>query len=119
MQLLTVDIVNYRSVKKVSMEFTPACRVLVRINESGKSNILNALSFFDDPRVPVRKDDVRESLPDEEEIEEAYLKYFFRLRKAEANEVFDATSTKILSSLDEPPSLVLVRSGQRFLSRER
>ena len=102
MQLQTVEIVNYRSVKRVSVDLSLPCRVLVGINESGKSNILNALSFLDEARVPVRKDDVRESLPDEDEIREAFVKFIFRLDKAEANEVFAEVSTKILASTGDP-----------------
>lgn len=71
MKLRVAEIKNYRSIKNVTVELKPNCRVLIGVNESGKSNILRALSFLTPNKKPVRKDDVRESLPDEDNIQEA------------------------------------------------
>ncbi len=45
MKLNRVQIKNFRSIKDIEIDFDPSCRVLVGINESGKSNILNALAL--------------------------------------------------------------------------
>ena len=89
------------------VSFDSPCRVLVGINESGKSNILKALRLLSDDYDPVSKDDVRESLPDEDEITEAYVKFFFRLEKVEADELFDTVSVKTLAS-EKDPEIVTV-----------
>lgn len=107
MRLVKAQIFNYRSIKNIIVEFDPACRVLVGINESGKSNILNALSLLSDDYSPSRKDDVREGLPNEEEIKVSYVKFFFRLDKSESEEVLERVSEKILSSAKDP-EIVLV-----------
>ena len=58
MKLSRVEIKNFRSIKKVDVHFDPTCRILVGINESGKSNILRALSLLD-PLQPVDAADIR------------------------------------------------------------
>jgi predicted ATP-dependent endonuclease of OLD family len=102
MKLDKVEIVNYRSIKKETITFDPTCRVLVGINESGKSNILKALRLLSEDYDPIRKDDVRESLPEEDEIEEAYVKFFLRLEKSETEEMFNQISGKVLSAVKDP-----------------
>lgn len=102
MKLDRVEIVNFRSIKRETVSFDPSCRVLVGINESGKSNILKALRLLGDDYNPTRKDDVRESLPEEDEVTEAYVKFFFRMEKLESDELFVRTSAKILASAKDP-----------------
>lgn len=114
MRLLKADIVNYRSIKNVSIDFDPVCRVLVGINESGKSNILNALALLD-PALPInRKDDVRDSGPTEAEVKEAYVRFSFRLEKAEADEVFEAIGTSVLSTAHDPDIASIGGSATRL-----
>lgn len=107
MKLDKVEIINFRSIKKEVVSFDPACRVLVGINESGKSNILKALRLLSNEYDPSRKDDVRESLPDEDAIEDAYVKFYFRFEKSEIDELFNDVSTKILASAKDP-EIVLI-----------
>jgi predicted ATP-dependent endonuclease of OLD family len=47
MKLTNVEIKNFRSLDKLDFEFNPNCRILVGINESGKSNILKALAMLE------------------------------------------------------------------------
>ena len=47
MKLNKVVIRDYRSIKLVTISFAPTCRVLVGVNEAGKSNILKALRLLD------------------------------------------------------------------------
>ena len=59
MKLAQATIKNFRSIKSIKLEFDPACRVLVGINESGKSNILQALALLGNDIKPVKKDGKR------------------------------------------------------------
>ncbi len=115
------EIVNFRSIKKETVSFDPACRVLVGINESGKSNILKALRLLSDDYDPSRKDDVRESLPDEDTIDEAYVKFYFRLDKSETDELFTEVSAKILASAKDPEIVLMdgVATGLKTFCNQR
>lgn len=98
MKLIKVDIKNYRSIKDITVEFEPRCRVLVGINESGKSNILNALSYLQEDKIPSRADDVRECLPDEQEITDAYIRFYFRLEKQDSNTLFQSVTERVIQA---------------------
>ena len=64
MKLKKVEILNFRSIKESEIVFNPSCRVLVGINESGKSNLLDALSLLSEEN-QLAIEDEREPLPDE------------------------------------------------------
>ena len=80
MQLDRVEIRNFRSIKQATVGFQPRCRVLVGINESGKSNVLQALALLDSER-KVQKTDIREPLPGEEPDAPSYVSFVFSLDK--------------------------------------
>ncbi|MFA6081787.1 MAG: AAA family ATPase [Patescibacteria group bacterium] len=107
MKLNRVEIKNFKSIKNITVNFEPACRVLVGINESGKSNILNALSFLRKDSKPVKKDDLRQELPDEDPIEEAYIRFVFKFEKPESDKLLETVSTKILANVKNP-EIVLI-----------
>jgi predicted ATP-dependent endonuclease of OLD family len=113
MRLIRAEITNYRSVKSATIGFEPACRILVGINESGKSNILNALSLLSDDVKPTRATDVRDSLPDEAEVEDSYVKFYFHLEKPEADGVFDSVSKTLLATAHDP-QIASVSSPVKF-----
>lgn len=121
MRLDKAEIVNFRSIKKETVTFDPACRVLVGINESGKSNILKALRLLSNDYDPSRKDDVRESLPDEDSIDEAYVKFYFRLDKSETDEFFIEVAAKILASAKDPEIVMIdgVATGLKTFCNQR
>ncbi len=102
MRLNRVQIKNFRSIEDVTVEFEPTCRVLVGINESGKSNILKALALLSNDYKPVRKDDVREALPDEDPIEKSYVRFIFKLEKNESDELLKIVSSKIATTAKNP-----------------
>lgn len=61
MKFTSATITNYKSIKNLTINLEPKgdlyCRVLTGINESGKSNVLKALSFLSkDTKVSYRKD---------------------------------------------------------------
>jgi predicted ATP-dependent endonuclease of OLD family len=58
------------------MYLEPRCRVLVGINEAGKTNILKALSLLD-PDAQIQPSDRRESRPGEPYDQEAYVRFVF------------------------------------------
>jgi predicted ATP-dependent endonuclease of OLD family len=102
MKLLKVEIVNFRSIRKVTIDLDPPCRILVGINESGKSNILKALAFLQQERRPVRKDDVRESLPEEDEIKEAFIRFYFGFEKIEVEDLRSRLKSRLVCDTADP-----------------
>ena len=102
MRLTSVDIANYRSLREVTIRLDPACRILVGINESGKSNILNAMSLLSDAIEPNRLNDVRDSLPNEPEVDEAYVRFLFQLDRSDTDELFEAVKEEVLSDNVDP-----------------
>lgn len=102
MKLDHVEIKNFRSIQNVTLDFNPSCRVLVGINESGKSNILNALILLSDDYEPVKKDDLREALPDEDPVTESFVRFVFKFEKDESDKLLEAISSKILASAKNP-----------------
>jgi predicted ATP-dependent endonuclease of OLD family len=86
MKLQKIEIENYRSIKKLEFVFEPRCRVLVGINESGKSNILHALSHLD-PDVKVSAHDLREAGRDEDGNLKGRIWFRFQLEDIECEEV--------------------------------
>ena len=102
MKLDSVEIKNFRSIKDAEIHFDPACRVLVGINESGKSNILKALSFLAEEHKPDKSKDLREALRGEEEIEESYIDFIFNFEKEESEELIESVSSQMLASTENP-----------------
>ncbi len=68
MKLSRVEIKNFRSIADTTVSFENPCRVLVGINESGKSNVLKALRLLSDDYGPSAINDVREQLANEDPI---------------------------------------------------
>ena len=99
MKLDRVRIENFRSIKNIEIDFSLPCRVLVGINESGKSNILNALAFLSDNYQPVRKNDLREELPGEAQIKKSGILFIFKFEKNESDELISSVSSKILAKV--------------------
>jgi hypothetical protein len=112
MKLDIVTIRNFRSIKDIEIQFNPPCRILVGINESGKSNILKALSLLGSDFNPVRKDDQREALPDEEPISESYIRFVFKFNKEEIDELYKGMSSLVLSS-DKNPDIITIEETKK------
>jgi predicted ATP-dependent endonuclease of OLD family len=104
MKLSYVNIVNFRSIESLRIDLNPTCRVLVGINESGKTNILDALSMLSDEHSPSRED-IREPLPDEPTIKSAYIRFVFEFVNNEIEEIYNALSSKVLSHKINTPIL--------------
>ncbi len=102
MKLDRVEIKNFRSIKEIALDFSHPCRVLVGINESGKSNILNALTLLKKEYNPQKNRDLREALPDEETVTEAYVQFIFKLETKELNKLFELVSEKVIANKKNP-----------------
>ena len=102
MRLNYVDIKNFRSIKEARIIIDPPCRILVGINESGKSNILKALALLSDKFNPQKKDDCREELPDEPPILESNVRFVFKFEKNESDQTFEIVSSRILAKTKNP-----------------
>ena len=104
MKLDRVQISNFRSIKYLEIKLDPACRVLVGINESGKSNILKALALLDGGNAPT-KEDIRVPLRNEPKIagDDSYVRFIFRFNKEEIDDIYKNVSQKILSKNKNEP----------------
>jgi len=109
MRFRYVSIKNFRSVQSVQIDFSPRCRSLVGINESGKTNILRALSLLD-PKQRAGAEDLRDFLPDEDHDQEAYVRFVFALDKAEREATLKELSTVVLTA---KPAAPILHQGQK------
>lgn len=105
MRIDRVQIINFRSIQNEEVTFDPSCRVLVGINESGKSNILKALALMGSNFNPSKVNDLREPLPDEDPITESYVRFIFKFEKEDSDKLFNNVLTKIFTS-DRNPEIV-------------
>lgn len=102
MKLSRAEIRNFRSVADLKLSFEPRCRVLIGINESGKSNILRALHLLD-PKVTVQASDLRIELLDEPQVTSGWVRFVFQFSEDESTEISDALSKNFEeSSLSRP-----------------
>lgn len=95
MKISRVEIKNFRSIEDSTVMLNPACRVLVGINESGKSNILKALALLDEART-TNPSDVRFPLEDEPPVEEALVRFVFVPDEDEVSQIYENIFSKIL-----------------------
>lgn len=111
MELRRVIIENFRSISIAEIKFAPRCRILIGINESGKSNILKALALLDSS-IEVGNDDLRENHPDENPITEGFVKFIFGLSDEEKQSAVSVLQKSILGDVDKP----IVSIGNQVLS---
>lgn len=78
MKLKQIDIKNFRSLKHQEFTFDQNFQVLVGINESGKTNLIKAVSLLND-EVEFEKDDIRDPGHDEDAVTESYVRFVFKL----------------------------------------
>jgi energy-coupling factor transporter ATP-binding protein EcfA2 len=87
MKLIKTEIKNFRSISDLTVEFASGCVVLLGINESGKSNILKALSLLD-PLVKVNRNDLRIERHEEEPVDMGWVRFVFEFSDEELDEIF-------------------------------
>jgi len=115
MRLTSVQIRNFRSIGFLELPLDPSCRVLVGINESGKSNILKALASLG-TYVPSKQHDVREPLPNEPPIEQAEIQFRFALDTTETKDLFSLASQLVVAR-DMEKTAIALRGGQELTLR--
>ena len=108
MRLERAEIRNFRSIEDVDFVFEPRCRVLVGINESGKSNILQALSFLD-PDMEIEAGDLRELRSNEKPYEIARIRFQFSLNSDDKNQVLKSIRRKVAGDVLKEP---IIRIGK-------
>lgn len=102
MQLNHVHIFNFRSIDSLKIYFDPPCKILVGINESGKSNILKALSLLDPITEPL-PGDVRMHVKNELPVKDSFVNFVFDLSTSERDSVFGNVSNFILAKNNAAP----------------
>ena len=101
MELSKVEIVNYRSIANISISPTPTCQGFVGINESGKTNILTAISLLS-PDVKLDKNDARIEGTNEDRQQNAYIMYSFVFSKEEMEKIIDGLLSSIYHESELP-----------------
>jgi hypothetical protein len=110
MRLSYVAIKNYRSIESLKLHFDPKCRILVGINESGKTNILKALNLLD-PETVTTSRDLREPGLHESQITEAYVRFIFTLTAEESATIGDNLKGKVLSNTYLSPIIKIAETN--------
>ena len=96
MILEKVHIKNFRSIADMELNFGDYdCKVLVGINGVGKTNILKALRLLDS-KVEISNDDPAMNVSIGTE-QEAFVKFYFKLDKAELKKAYEELESKIYS----------------------
>jgi len=92
----------------MELHFDPKCRILVGINESGKTNILDALNLLDKSEMTTRRD-VREPGLRETPVTEAYVRFVFNFTDEEIAEIIQEATETFLS--DHYSSPIIRKKG--------
>lgn len=115
MRLNRVQIKNFRSIAHAEIAFEPSCRILVGVNEAGKSNILRALSLLEKEAKPTAAD-IREVGRDEDPNQESYVRFIFTLDEAELQAAFEKLQSKLVPGDESRP--FCKRGNQTYLLKE-
>ena len=106
MKFKKIQIKNFRSIKELEIDFLENPRVLVGINESGKTNILHALRILD-RSFSILNSDIREPSKAGEKIEEHFVLFIFELEAHEIEELYKKIKSEILMK-DDSINLVII-----------
>lgn len=115
MKLSQIDIKNYRSIADLSLPIDFNCQVLIGINESGKSNILRALSLLDPSNNPTQAD-LRIPRHQEPDVTDGYVRFRFSLSNEESLKIASGMESGVCqTSLDRP---ILKLAGKEMNIRD-
>ena len=89
MRLDKIEMKNYRSIKSEDFAFNHNLQILVGLNESGKSNILKAISLLNEKQQS-GIDDIRDTGHEENHIEhgDSTIMYEFKLEDKEVKQIY-------------------------------
>lgn len=96
MKLIKIDIKNFRSIKDQTLTFGRNFQTLVGINESGKSNIIKAVSLLNDD-IKFTKNDIRDPVHDETAVTSSSVRFVFSADKLMIQEAIKRIKLKILT----------------------
>ena len=114
MKFTQLHILNFRSIQEITIDISYNCNILVGINESGKSNILKALSLISN-NVPINSSDKREPLPLEKPYSNAFVDFIFEFTTEETKEIYEKLKEKILSKDYNIPIIQIKRNKYSLL----
>ena len=97
LQIDKISIKNFRSIEDLTVTFQENCRILVGINEAGKSNILKALRLLC-PDFKVENSDLRQFGVDDNYNDSAYIKFTFSFPKDIINQFYQDFQSKFLTT---------------------
>lgn len=97
MKLKKIQIKNYRSIKYQELSFDRNFQLLVGINESGKTNLIKAVSLLND-EILFTKDDIRDPGHDEDAVTESYVRFVFKIESLLLDEYIKSVECAILAS---------------------
>ena len=103
MKLTSIQINNFRSIKKGTVDITDNCLILVGKNEAGKTNTLKAIAGgLDKASYEITPKDKRKKLTTEDiESDDFYIKYIFELTNIEVSNIFDDFNLPIYNDIFE------------------
>ncbi|WNY23175.1 DNA replication and repair protein RecF [Methanimicrococcus hongohii] len=104
MFLSKIEIKNFRSIKSLIIDTDPKCQIFVGINESGKSNILKAISLLNSD--DFSNDDIRFEGKQEEPVEEAFINYYFKCSEIEIRDMLGFIEESLIANNIFPPSFI-------------
>ena len=93
MKFKKVEISNFRSIEHLEIDFKENPRILVGLNEGGKTNILHALRLLSSDFSP-QKNDVRQ--PFRGIVEKSYILFTFEFNEQEKKEIYNKVKNNIL-----------------------
>lgn len=90
MKLVSANIVNYRSIEDINIDFEYNTKIFVGLSETGKSNLLKALNTLS----PTAKTSTRDIREDIESADESYIEFLIRLDDEDKEKVKELINSK-------------------------
>ena len=90
MKLISANIVNYRSIEDINIDFEYNTKIFVGLSETGKSNLLKALNTLSST-VNTSTRDIREDI---ESADESYIEFLIRLDDDDKEKVKELINSK-------------------------
>lgn len=90
MKLISANIVNYRSIEDINIDFEYNTKIFVGLSETGKSNLLKALNTLS----PTAKTSTRDIREDIESADESYIEFLIRLDDEDKEKVKELINSK-------------------------
>ena len=115
MRLSKAEIINFRSIENVTVDFDMSCKVMVGVNEAGKSNILRAIALIDKNRAIVPSD-IREVRHDEPEVSKAEINLSFKVEAKDIAPIYQRVTTQLCFAPDTDPLVLVTQDTRRTLS---